>query len=793
MRGLVLGLSLCVALTGCDVPTDEEDGGIGTPQAAGLSSLFEVVPVAAGGSAVIPFPNNLLFADTTNAGGPVPGFTTDATLNIPNGSENIPGSTATPVPFVRAANRTDGFSTVDSAFTDFLGFVDFSTATTPTNAPGLVIFNAFTQALLVPGVDYELQNSPATDASGRTIQEQRTRILIEWLKPLSGSTTYMIGVTSNLRDIYGNPAQASDEFKLARSATAVSAQDPAVHPILNLLTSTQEATLESIRANVIRPTVTSFLGLYNTVHNADFPVDLTENDVINVWTFTTQSTSTTLSRLNAAAVARPLFIANTTISTGDLGLGLADTADIWAGTLAVPYYLQNQSYGATAPLTGYWKSTTFVLGTNFPPLLPTAVPCGAFAKSDSTSICRPDPDVASGSTETVPVLVAVPNGNSGQSKPANGWPVVIFQHGVTRNRTDMLALAPTLAAAGFVTIAIDHPLHGVTNNDPNIATNPFYENQIFTNPGFGGVFNALLTGERTFDIDFQDNTPDAANPCLAANNLPDGVIDSSGAWYVNLSSLTTSRDNLRQSVSDIINLTKSIVNLDLDQAAGAPVASDIDETRIFFVGQSLGAITGTTALAVNTDIGAASLNVPGGGISRLLDASVSFGPRIAAGLACSGVVEGTDSYESFIRFAQHMIDPVDPINFAVAANTNHRIHLIEVIGDTVVPNAAPATGTTAANHFNLIEGRLSGTDALIERMGLPIVGPITPPAECANNTDGAGLDVAVQFQIGTHGSLLTPAGPGGATQFLAVTTEMQRETATFLASNGLTLASGSCP
>jgi hypothetical protein len=90
-------------------------------------------------------------------------------------------------------------------------------------------------------------------------------------------------------------------------------------------------------------------------------------------------------------------------------------------------------------------------------------------------------------------------------------------------------------------------------------------------------------------------------------------------------------------------------------------------------------------------------------------------------------------------------------------------------------------------------GFLSGTTPLFTFMGLTEVAPITPPTTCANNTNGAGLDVAVRFAIGTHGSLLTPAGPGGATQFLAVTTEMQRQAATFFASDGLTLASGSCP
>ena len=48
--------------------------------------------------------------------------------------------------------------------------------------------------------------------------------------------------------------------------------------------------------------------------------------------------------------------------------------------------------------------------------------------------------------------------------------------------------------------------------------------------------------------------------------------------------------------------------------------------------------------------------------------------------------------------------------------------------------------------------------------------------------------------MGTHGSLLTPAGPNGAAEFLAVTTEMQRQTANFLASDGVCLPlGGNCP
>src|SRR3546814_11997302 len=81
------------------------------------------------------------------------------------------------------------------------------------------------------------------------------------------------------------------------------------------------------------------------------------------------------------------------------------------------------------------------------------------------------------SEQTIPVLVTIPNANSGKTMPADGWPVVIFQHGITGNRTQMIAIAPALAAAGFATVAIHLPLHWspptVPPLVPGVAERPF--------------------------------------------------------------------------------------------------------------------------------------------------------------------------------------------------------------------------------------------------------------------------------------------------------------------------------
>jgi dienelactone hydrolase len=448
-------------------------------------------------------------------------------------------------------------------------------------------------------------------------------------------------------------------------------------------------------------------------------------------------------------------------------------------------------------------------------------------KPDSTTNCFRIPNATT--ALNLPIMITVPK----TAKPAGGWPVVIFQHGITGNRGQMIPLGATLAGAGFVTVAIDLPLHGISATD--------------TFAGFRQAGN-----ERTFDLDISNGSSCLSNPA------GDGVTDPSGTCFINLGSLPTSRDNLRQAVSDLINVAKSLPALDLD-GGGA----DVDATKLYFAGISLGSIVGTTFLAVNTDVKAAALSVPGGGVARLLDASKSFGPIVAAGLsgaAFSGAglsgtnapFEGTDTYETFIRFAQHLVDPGDPINYATVANANHNILMHEVVGDTVVPNSALTTcpaasslplgiGATATDNTlastrlaaclaggelvgsnsvtkaacyagvdkvglcagsatqdaTLISGFLSGTEPLFGQMGLDVVGPIDPTASsgttCANQTDVGGLHQVVQFGAGTHGSLLTPAGPGGATQFLAVTVEMQREFAYFLGSGGLTVAGGSCP
>jgi pimeloyl-ACP methyl ester carboxylesterase len=306
----------------------------------------------------------------------------------------------------------------------------------------------------------------------------------------------------------------------------------------------------------------------------------------------------------------------------------------------------------------------------------------------------------------------------------------------------MFAIAGTLAAQGYAVVAIDLPLHGLTD-----TANPFYAPNT--------PFAALGVQERTFDLDLQDNATGAPGP--------DGTIDGSGSWFINLASLLTSRDNLRQGAADLMTLAKS-----------AQTLPGVDASNVSFVGQSLGAIVGTTFLAMDPTVPVGVLNVPGGGVARLLDGSPTFGPRIRAGLAASGVEAGTPDYDAFMVAAQTAVDAGDPMNYTrngtlLDQHVEHdtfldkRILLQEVVGggdvppDQVIPNRVPGAP-------------LSGTEPLITALGLSWIDASTMSID--------GIRGATRFLQGTHGSLLDP------TAFPMATAEMQGEMASMVVSYG---------
>ncbi|MDB5975258.1 MAG: hypothetical protein JWR07_2018, partial [Nevskia sp.] len=644
------------------------------------------------------------------------------------------------------------------------------------------------------GTDFTIDTENATAADPLTAQQtpissQRSRLLISPLKPLAGATTYLVAITKGIKTTAGADIIGSDSFRITSSATPV---DQQTDPALANFTATQKATLEALRAQLIYPVVQALSV------SAKIPAD----QLALAWSFTTQSIDTTLQLVAKNATAGLIAVGNTGLATGQSGIPGLGFASVYAGVTTLPYNLAVPTpTNPTAALTAFWHADPAKPDSGvFAPTKNSAapVPCAAFtaaaglglSPSPSTTACFPQLDASKTSVQTVPVIVTVPNAKTGLTKPTAGWPVVIFQHGITQNRENVFAVADGLARAGFVVVAMDLPLHGVTN-----TADPFYRNTLFT-----VAAPSLVTGERTFDLDLENNSTSAPGP--------DGKIDGSGTYFINLQSLITSRDNLREAVSNLLTLSKTVTTLDLDRDGTA----DTDAGHVYYFGHSLGGIVGGTLLGVDSNIRAAVLANPGGGVGRLLDASKSFGPVISAGLSAAGLKEGTDDYETFLRFAQTLVDSGDPVNYGANASANHAIDLIEVINDLVVPNGAPSTcpvplpagisstaalvtacPATATEDVAIQTGYLSGTDPLIAAQGLTVVGPLTVPvASPPAPVLGAKLNYAVKFAPGANGTVghSTVLDP---TNDPLVTQEMQSEAAQFLASDGRCLAiAGSC-
>lgn len=652
-------------------------------------------------SGVIPFPNNLLLLGTT-----------DLTLNIPVADPTDFGD-----PQV-ALNALDGFSTVAPWSTSF------SVAVNPaTVIPGstvrlfevqLVTGNIAVQSVvreLTPGVEFVATLS-SVDPDGATVA-------ILPLQPLKELTAYMAVLTDGITDTRGNNVTPSQAYFVGkRTSPLVDANGNSTDP---LLPQASAVALEPLRQ------------IINTQEAAAASQGIDPSRIVLSWTMTTQSITPVLSLLRSIAQPVPTTLAFSGLTTGAVVPGSPGIADLFVGVISLPYYLGIPTpTNPILPLTRFWQAEP---GAYVPPF----DQFGLDPTSTHVTVANPFP-VQTG-VQTVPVLMTVPNAASGRTKPAAGWPLVIFQHGITRNRSDVLAIADTLASQGFAVVAIDQPLHGITDTDPTDPAQPLAALYIENTP-FGPLAN-----ERTFDLDLANNATGAPGP--------DGQIDGSGTWTINLSSLLTSRDNLRQAQADLSVLAVTAPGMDIDGDA----VGDFDSASVSFVGQSLGSIVGIPFLAVEPTVSTALLSVPGGGIAQMLNGSDTFGPRIRAGLAAAaGLQPGTSDFEAFLGAAQTAVDSADPINWGAVTAATNAVLLHEVIGDTVIPNAV----ATAP---------LSGTEPLFRIMDLDILN--------ATTQDAAGLRAALRFvPPASHGSLLDP------TTSPAATAEMQGEMASFIVSRG---------
>ena len=689
---LILSIPLLgLTLTGCGGSgTDYNFDNAPPPVAPSTAAFFSP---ANGG----PTTNNLLFGANGRLGFP----------NPPDANGNLN-------PVRSALNTLDGFSTINPITTTFGSPLDPASLSI---GQSIRVFHVSRLANgAITGVLDELSSA---DIAASTAGGDNQTLVLTPLKPLAASSTYMVVLTNALKLADGRPVTSSSSYLILRGDNDLTQQPANTFPDL-----TQAVQLQAL-INSMENSAIAF-----TSANESTTDDITENDIILSWAFTTQSISTVLEDLASNTNAGTIIAAPSGFTTKDANPAFMGIADIYIGTLDIPYYLSPPSaQNPAAPITEFWQESN---GLNSTPVQT--------------------------STLTIPLILTVPNASSGKTMPADGWPITIYQHGITRVRTDALIHADSLASQGIATIAIDLPLHGVTATDP--ATNPL------------AAFHASNTpfpndGELTFNLDL-------ANNMTGAIGSPDGNIDDSGTHFLNLASLLTSRDNIRQGVVDLIVLRKSLGNIP---------GVKIDTSKVGLLAHSLGGLVAVPYLAVESQRTPASLVTTGGGIARFVNGSSAFGPTIRAGLAAAaGITENAD-LQAFLGATQAILDSADPINYGAVAASKHPIHMIEVVGDGTAANLPDQTIPNTVPQAPQLDPEfvppapLSGTEPLARVMGL------TSVASTASGVNGI-----VRFTQGEHATLLTPK-KGGAdaadnADLLNVFVEMHRQIVGFQASSG---------
>jgi hypothetical protein len=304
--------------------------------------------------------------------------------------------------------------------------------------------------------------------------------------------------------------------------------------------------------------------------------------------FTTRSVTAILEKIRRQ-------IGATTPAPADFLLGPGGTRTVFP--LSTVTGLTGKAETSTAPsFTKY--DVSFVLTSL--KVIPGAVGELAFGKYSS-----PDYEVHPGefippvSTLTgVPVVqrtndiyfdLVIPSG----PKPSNGWPVAIFGHGATSGNDAVFFSAAKMASHGIATIGLNVVGHGC--GQTGLGCGPL---STFTVTQSGGSSVTFLAGGRSID---QDGDGDFKLTEGLNATPPHGIIGSG--------------DGLRQTVADLMQLVRVIqVGVDVD-GDGIP---DLDPSRIYYYGQSLGGIYGTLFLAVEPDVRVGVPNVAGG---PLLEAS----------------------------------------------------------------------------------------------------------------------------------------------------------------------------
>ena len=359
-------------------------------------------------------------------------------------------------------------------------------------------------------------------------------------------------------------------------------------------------------------------------------------------------------------------------------------------------------------------------------------------------------DVDKGTATDIPFLMSLP---TAAKTPVNGAPVVILQHGLFGWRGSVRPIMQAFAAKGWATIAIDINFHG---GRAICTSNAQCQGGTCT----AGVCTGKQVTVCTADLDCKapgtcNKMTGACTTELAANSnqcmthqegaasVTECLSTASGAGFTNFGNLFATRDNFRQHVVDLAQLQRVVAVGDLKAKLIAKSAAlRIDGSKVHFVGQSLGGITGTLYMAASPDAKVGVLNVPGGRLVDIIANSQAFGYLLDPILKSFNITKDTKEYFQLANTLRWILDPGDPINYARMLSAK-KVMVQQAGMDMTIPAVY--------------------TEGLAVEIGLPMV----------NKHIGVTADrpVSTFFPDAAHGFLFaSPPGKGTATGQLQTTT-----------------------
>lgn len=714
-----------------------------------LSKPTKVKFTLQGTEASVPIANNLLFS------------TTDGTLNIPTDDTSLSN------PLV-AVGQMDGWSTSQPISIDF-------GASLGSNSVSAQSGQSIAYLIQIPKPLTAM--TPTDLAQVKTIPvnviKSGARLNIVPTMPLNGGSEFLLAITNSLTDANGETVGMSESYatlkstqriytegslasaqQLVQATEAFIAGGTGIDPstiIYSSWFSTQSVgdtmyATKGIVAQAAGKLLTQTGGFSDFWKGAANPnnVDLTTagtmtitstsdfntalNNDPNVTTFMASERAALLGKYAQFQSQFSALFPNSTISFNDT------KTNVTKGTVKLPYFLETGSDWNTQPFESATPSLAIIENL----LNDETEQLNTIGQLDAANVDYTKLSSAAGVAEELPDLMGltltkvdgsqadpqrlitryspVPAVKSLQDveflffTPEDGDynNLVIYQHGITSLKEDSYSFAYYLTTQDIAVLAIDAPLHGSRSLDAQRSAN--------------------------------------------ANVLA----------YMNLSYLPVARDNLRQSMMDIIHLRAALAlngeELVKNSAfTGAYKTGSL--TDVSLVGHSLGGIIGTTAFVqANRSLGSpeadglfdfknASIMNSGGQIAYLLLGSQSFGPLIAHNVAIQSVPsymtyvssnctdQSSSSWqqacmiefvksdankakvlEQTLQFAyatQTVLDGIDPINNA-SAELAGKIMMAQANVDATVPNNVPEGSFTTIAPF-------AGTEALADKIGLTAI------------------------------------------------------------------------